>query len=304
MCRMLGYLGTPVLLEDLLYAPDSSLLKQTTDAQMLTMLNLAGFGLAAWDPASFAPEEPHIYRSTQVAVFDRNLHALARKVRAGALVAHLRGVPYHAGVQINEQNLHPFRFDGVPLAMAHNGDLAGFRDMRYDLLEFVKPEIARRIQGSTDSEWLYALTLSALDDPAAPARPDAILVAMTSALSAVRKVRDRHGIRTSSSVNLIACDGTNLVATRFTFDFGCYGEKQLQGSTDFLSQWYTLGRNYGHHDGEWKMTGGAANADSVIVASEPLTRDISTWVEVPEYSALVVQQAGARKTAQLVALDV
>jgi hypothetical protein len=40
MCRILSYMGTPVLLDHLLYAPDSSLLNQTTAAQMLSMLNL------------------------------------------------------------------------------------------------------------------------------------------------------------------------------------------------------------------------------------------------------------------------
>ena len=40
MCRILSYLGSPVLLDHLLYAPDSSLLNQTTAAQMLSMLNL------------------------------------------------------------------------------------------------------------------------------------------------------------------------------------------------------------------------------------------------------------------------
>ena len=34
------------------------------------------------------------------------------------------------------------------------------------------------------------------------------------------------------------------------------------------------------------MSGGAEYADSIIVASEPLTRDTSTWVELPEYSML------------------
>ncbi|MBL0122140.1 MAG: hypothetical protein IPP88_05215 [Betaproteobacteria bacterium] len=46
------------------------------------------------------------------------------------------------------------------------------------------------------------------------------------------------------------------------------------------------------NEGEWRMTGGAANADSIIVASEPLTKDTSTWVEVPEYSALHVELTG------------
>ena len=44
---------------------------------MLSMLNLAGFGMAAWDPASHDPTMPYRYRTTQVAVFDRNLKELA-----------------------------------------------------------------------------------------------------------------------------------------------------------------------------------------------------------------------------------
>jgi len=68
--------------------------------------------------------------------------------------------------------------------------------------------------------------------------------------------------------------------------------------------WYTFGRDYGLHDGEWKLTGGAADADSIIVASEPLTRDFATWIEVPEYSALVVRRDGQRRRAEVHALEV
>lgn len=304
MCRILSYLGSPVLLDHLLYAPDSSLLNQTIHARMLSMLNLAGFGMAAWDPASRSPEAPFRYRTTQVALFDHNLKALASKLAVSGLLAHIRGVPYNSSVQVNEQNVHPFRFDGVPLAMAHNGDLADFRAMRFDLVSHVRPEFARHIQGSTDSEWLYALTVSALDDPFRVASPEAILAAATRALSIVREVRARHGIARSSSTNLIFCDGVNLVAVRFTFDFGRYGATQMQGSADYLSMWYSFGRDYGLHDGEWKLTGGAARADSLIVASEPLTQDTATWIEVPEYSALIVRNQGDRRMAEIHALEV
>jgi predicted glutamine amidotransferase len=34
------------------------------------------------------------------------------------------------------------------------------------------------------------------------------------------------------------------------------------------------------------MIGGSESATSVLVASEPLTRDTNAWVEVPEYSML------------------
>jgi predicted glutamine amidotransferase len=303
MCRLLGYLGTPVLLQNFLYESDSSLLKQTVAPQMLGMLNLAGFGVVAWDKQSCKPDMPFTYRSTQVAVFDRNLQALSRKVRTNALVAHVRGVPSDTYAQISEQNLHPFIFEGLRLAVAHNGDLASFPQMRFDLLAHIRPEVARCIQGSTDSEWIYALIVSALPDPCAPLQPADILRGIASALAAIRSVRDRHGIRRDSSVNLVACDGINLVATRFVFDFGCYDESSLQNGGEYLSQWYTLGHDYGYHDAEWKMIGGAGSADSVLVASEPLTRDISTWIEVPEYSALTVCERGGRREAQIVPLD-
>ncbi|WP_295636539.1 class II glutamine amidotransferase [Novosphingobium sp.] len=304
MCRILSYLGTPVLLDHLLYAPDSSLLNQTIHARMLAMLNLAGFGMAAWDPASHEPHAPFRYRTTQVALFDRNLKALASKLQPSALLAHIRGVAYNSTVQINEQNVHPFRFDGVPLAMAHNGDLADFRSVRFDLVPYVKPEFARHIQGSTDSEWLYALTVSALEDPYRINAPEEILAAITRALAIVREVRRAHGIDRSSSTNLIFCDGVNLVAVRFTFDFGKSGQAQMQGTNEFLSMWYSFGSDYGLHDNEWKLTGGAARADSVIVASEPLTSDFATWIEVPEYSALLVRSDGARRMAEIHALEV
>jgi len=304
MCRILSYLGTPVLLEDLLYAPDSALLNQIIHAQMLDMLNLAGFGMAAWDPASHAPASPFLYRTTQVGLFDRNLKLLASKVAPQTVLAHIRGVPYNSTVQINEQNVHPFKFDRVPLAMAHNGDLAGFRQMRFDLARYLKPELAPHIQGSTDSEWLYALTVSGLTDPYRIADPDELLAAIRRTLSLVREVRARHAITRSSSSNLIFCDGVNLVAVRYTFDFGRFDHARLQGTMQYLSMWYTFGRDYGIHDDEWKLVGGAAEADSVIVASEPLTRDFATWIEVPEYSALVVRRDGERRRAEIHALEV
>ena len=52
MCRVLAYLGTPVLLDELMYRPDSSLIRQAYNPKMLRMLNLAGFGMVAWDDSS------------------------------------------------------------------------------------------------------------------------------------------------------------------------------------------------------------------------------------------------------------
>ena len=108
-------------------------------------------------------------------------------------------------------------------------------------------------------------------------------------------------------MNLFITNGRQLVATRYCFDFGCYGiddpSRVHEANVNFLSLWYTLGRDYALHDGEWKMVGGAENADSIIVASEPLTKDITAWVELPEYGALFAEVRGGRPSVTLRLLD-
>ena len=303
VCRVLAYFGTPVPVDHLLFDPDSSLVTQSYAPQMLQMLNLAGFGMVAWDPTSFAQDTPYIYKTTQLPFFDRNLRALSRKVRARCLIAHVRGVPHRDSAMVNEQNVHPFQLPGTRLSLAHNGDLANFSLMKHDLLEHIKPEIARAIGGTTDSEWIFAVLASQLPDPARIDRSEQLVEAIDATLRVIRRVRERHGIVQSSAVNLFVSDGQHLAATRFLFDFGRYDAKPQQRDVSFLSLWYTTGRDYGRHDDEWKMIGGPSHADSVILASEPLTRDVSTWIEVPEYSAIYASGKTGYDAARVVELE-
>src|SRR5260370_19849748 len=94
MCRALLYLGEPVLLDNLLFQPDSALVRQSYMPKMLNLLNLAGFGLRAWDPGSHAPGEPYFYGSPSLPVFDRDLKNLAAEVRAPCLRAPPRLLPH------------------------------------------------------------------------------------------------------------------------------------------------------------------------------------------------------------------
>ena len=304
MCRVLGYTGTPVRLDSFLYEPDNSLLRQAYAPQMLHMLNLAGFGMTAWDSSSLESATPFSYHSTQLPIFDRNLKALSEKVSAVAVLAHVRGVPYSHHAVVSEQNVHPFCMRGTPIALAHNGDLAHFAEMKFDLLGHIKPHIARAIAGTTDSEWIYALLLSQLEDLSRQPEPIELVRALNQVLRVLRKVRNQVGISQSSSVNLFVCDGRNLVATRFTFDFGCWEGQPHEANLNYLSLWYTTGKDYGYHDSEWKMIGGAAHADSMLLASEPLTRDISTWVEVPEYSIMFATGKSGYGFVRTVEVDV
>lgn len=307
MCRALLYLGEPVLLDNLLFQPDSALVRQSYMPKMLNLLNLAGFGLRAWDPASHAPDKPFFYGSPSLPVFDRNLKNLAEKVRAGCVLAHVRGVAYSTAVEISLQNVHPFQFEGLQWALAHNGDLAGITEMKPHLAPHVKPEFLARIRGTTDSEWIYALFVSQLKDPRAPATEKDVFAALESTLAIIREARKKIGMALSSSVNLFIANGSQLAAVRYCLDFGCYRTddpaRVHEANLAFLSLWYTLGRDYGLHGEEWKMTGGAERADSIIVASEPLTRDTSSWVELPEYGALFAEIRHGRPYVSVRLLD-
>ena len=139
--------------------------------------------------------------------------------------------------------------------------------MRVALLSHVDPAVAQHLGGNTDSE----------------------------------------AIRACSPINLFISDGDSILALRYAFDFGHYDEAlpDSAGSSmhSFPSLWCTTGAEYGFHEGEWQMAGGAPLLDSILVASEPLTRDTSTWLEVPEYSVLHASRRGGGKGLQVRYLD-
>jgi glutamine amidotransferase len=270
----MAYVGAPIALEDPLFVAENSLVRQSVGARLMSLLNIGGFGLVAWDAQSREPERPFVYRTPSVPVFDRNLRSLAEKVEVTAAIAHVRGVVYDSRESVGPQNLHPFRFGDARVVLAQNGDLYRFGEMRYDLVELVGPELARHIEGTTDTEWVYALVLSRLADPFGPATCEEIAAAALSALELLRDLRAHHGIATQSPVNLVVGDGSSLVVTRFCFDYGWYpndasffaGEREF----DFTTLWYTVGEN------------------GALVASEPLVPGGVGWLEAPEYSMLIL----------------
>jgi glutamine amidotransferase len=285
---VLAYLGEPISLQHVLYETDSCLVRQSYSPRMMeTFLNLAGFGMVAWDPCSIRAEDPFMYRATRLPAFDPNLQSLAGKLAPTCLIAHVRGVTNSGREMVAEPNLHPFRFRDASVVLAHNGHLREFGRMRYDLLEHIRPELAQSIQGTTDSEWIYALVLSQLEDPLGEPETPELADATAAALRLLREVRARHGIDTSSPVNLFLATSRALVATRFSFDYGWYPDEDALLETDlpYCSLWFTVGGRYVERDGTSAMAA-SDTTRSLLIASEPLTVDTSTWLEVPEYSMI------------------
>ncbi|MBX2869053.1 MAG: class II glutamine amidotransferase [Acidiferrobacterales bacterium] len=308
MCRVLAYSGPPVILDDLLYKPDSSLIRQAYDPQLLNMLNLGGFGMLAWDSSSAHPELPWNYRSIELPVFDNNLRALARKAQASCLLAHVRGIPYSTNAGFGAHNLHPFLYEGCCWAMAHNGDLADHALIKSELMQYVPTSISRHMQGNTDSETLYALTMSILGSDAQNASVDQLLDALTSSLKIVAEARDKKGIDRSSAMNLFFTDGENMLALRYTYDFGCYDTSNPsaihESNLHYLSLWYTTGQSYTVVENQYTMTGDPTSTEAFLLASEPLTRDTTGWIEVPEYAALIVSGTGSNRRIRIADISV
>jgi predicted glutamine amidotransferase len=193
---------------------------------------------------------------------------------------------YDSREAVGLQNVHPFLFDGASFALAQNGDLHDFARMRYDLLDDIHPSLVPLIEGTTDTEWVYALMLSQLDDPFGPIGPDDAARAVVRTLEIIRQRRERHQIATQSPVNLVLTDGSWMIATRYAYDYGWYPDDAsffaAEREHDFTTLWYTVGNDNSEGDTTCLGTAGA------LVASEPLSKHTSGWLEAPEYSMLVL----------------
>lgn len=288
MCRILSYLGKPILIEELLYKPDNSFIKQSYHPKYMShLLNLAGFGLAAWDTNSRNPQYPFLYKTPNLPFYDDNLRNLVSKISPSCLLAHLRGVSYNEKQIVSTQNVHPFLFAGTNVAFAHNGMLFDFDKMKYDLLEYIKPEFQKNIHGTTDSEWIYSIFLSQLPHPFTEYKPEEISVAVIETLKILHKVRAKNNIAINSPVNLFITNGEFIAATRFVLDYGWQPEDAAPSTHyTYHSLWYTYGESYGFYENEFKMKNSKIRS-SIIIASEPLTEDTTSWIELPEYTLII-----------------
>ena len=125
MCRWLAYSGSPLLLEQALYAPAHSLIDQSLHSKLgAEATNGDGFGVGWYDEAA----KPGVFKSIEPAWNDRNLREVAGHIRSGHFFAHIRAA---IGSAVQQTNCHPFRH-GQWLFM-HNGYVAELGTVKRDL---------------------------------------------------------------------------------------------------------------------------------------------------------------------------
>jgi predicted glutamine amidotransferase len=285
MCRVLIYLGqSETSVYDLLYGSNNGLVHQSYAPKMMKHIqNLAGLGLCAWSKTSHSPEDPFYYKTTCLPFFDKNLYRLSKKLTTNCMVAHVRGVEYKTIETVSEQNVHPFKYDGTPFALAHNGSLAGMERLKFALIKYIKPHLLSMVKGTTDSEWIYIVFLSQFEDYSKNIPMEEAYEALFNTFKILGQAREECGITEASPVNLFVTNGDYLFVTRFVFDYGCNTSSVQKAFLEYHSLWLTIGESYSIIDGVYKMHG-TGKRRNILFASEPLSTDRTTWIELPEYS--------------------
>lgn len=197
MCRLFAYLGPSATLETLLVTPPSSLLRQCWEprTQARGVVNADGFGVG-WYDHSRRPE-PARYRSTLPMWADRSFASMAGLVASSAVLGAVRSATPPLPTEVS--GTPPYT--AGPWLFAHNGAVDGFRDGAAARLRRLLSERREAgIEGSTDSEVLFALTLDQLDAGAT----------LSEALSTVIA---NVGAAAGGRLNLVLTDGVSIAAT-------------------------------------------------------------------------------------------
>lgn len=251
MCRLLGYLGPAVQLDRLLSKPEHSLIVQSYQPREMTsgLLNADGFGVGWYHPQR--QTEPFTYKNTLPIWSDLNLPSLSRFVESGCVLANVRSAT--AGLATDLSNCQPFQHHLI-LGL-HNGFIQNFRQTLYrPIRDRLSDEAYQSIQGSTDSEHIFALLLSELE-----ANPDMSLSqGLHRTIAILEELAQPQAVEFSA--NLIVSDGQQLVASRFANRLAVPSLYWLRDDPLF--------------------------PEAVLIASEPLFA--GNWHSCPERSLLTV----------------
>jgi glutamine amidotransferase len=258
----MAWYGQPVLIDELLFKPQHGLIEQSRHARMgVETTNGDGFGIG-WYGAGAGPG---VYHSIAPAWGDENLRNLACHIESPLFIAHIRAT---TGTAIQHTNCHPFHHGDW--LFVHNGAIAGFEEMRRDLVLAVDPSLFPSMRGSTDSEVVFhlALTNGLQDDP---------ILGLERAVGVIEETGRRHGIQDPVQATFGISDGNRLWAVRYA---SRGRPRSLFASADVSS----IRRLYPDNERLQRL-----RDEDRIVLSEPLVDLPGLWDEVPEGSALVVQ---------------
>lgn len=196
MCRHLAYAGPSRSLASVLFEPTHALERQSWQPKHQTdvTINADGWGVGWWDHG--VRDEPARYRTATPMWADRAFRTPAELVHATAFVAATRAATPPSPV-VDTGNAP---FTAGPWLFSLNGYVVGHGPLGDQLRREVSVARAPAIEGTADSEVLFALLLDRLDAGA------------TAAGAVAGLALDLLG-RARAKLNLLLSDGRRIVAT-------------------------------------------------------------------------------------------
>lgn len=258
MCRWLAYSGHPLLLEELLFKPENSLIRQSLAATRSTIpTNGDGFGLGWYGNKSY----PGLFRDTLPAWNDANLQSLSEQIRSRLFFAHVRS---STGTSTSRENCHPFRW-GHMLFM-HNGRIGGYGAIRRELEQLIPADVFQQRCGTTDSEAFFLIACG-------NGLGGHVREALRRTVEQVLEIMEKSGTGEPLRMTAAIADGDRIIALRYSSD------------NQSPSLYYGTGGAIRVSNERVEFSDGN---DATLVLSEPLDECLDEWIEIPEGHILEV----------------
>jgi len=265
MCRWMGWLGQPVLIDELLFKSQHGIVDQSLHSRMgAEPTNGDGFGLGWYGVG----EHPALYHSVAPAWGDANLRELAAHIESRLFLAHVRAA---IGSPVQQTNCHPFRHGNW--LFVHNGFVGDFRELRRDLMLAMEPDHFAAVEGSTDTEVVFrlALGLGLEQDP---------VRALEHTVGLIEETARRRGREPMVQATFGVSDGESLWAVRYATT----GPARSLFASSVAS---TVRELYPDNARFARL-----KDDDRLIVSEPFADLPGVWEEIPQSSAVRVAPGG------------
>lgn len=265
MCRWIAYLGKQIYMDTLVTRPAHSLVAQSLNTKMrykpdgsILAINGDGFGIGWYGKKV----EPGLYKVSDPAWNNENIHELCSHTEARIFMAHIREATIG---EVQRSNTHPFKYKNW--IFQHNGRVNGFDVIRRDLEFDIASDLYHLVKGNTDSEVFFFLTLTyGLEKN--PKK------AIEKTINRIKQACEAHNIPFEITLSIAISDGLALYTARYAYGI------------EYNSQYYST-----HAECMKDISSDFAKMPSngVVVVSEPLDYSLEHWEEMPKSSFATIK---------------
>jgi predicted glutamine amidotransferase len=295
MCRLVAYHGPAIELDELLYKPGHSIIKQSVASEEREEpLNGDGWGVGWYEPDR--SPEPAVYREVRPAWNDENMRQMSPLIETPLFFAHVRAAS--PGLAVQQLNCHPFpggqhtledsrgrapeEEARQELLFMHNGGLGAYHDVIRRLREDLDEEMYFGIRGTTDSEHAFALLQEKLGPGVTDHDTADLAEGMRETLEHLERLKHEvGGAEETTWANFCVTDGESIVATRYASPESATAQSLHIGEAgSFVA------------DGHYCGTNDPEGDEATLIASEALFEDDRVWRDVPRNHMVTVTPEG------------